>query len=94
MYVPEQAPNNLDFDYLAKEFEYISGSDISNCVLNAAFKAARLKKTLLEQELVEEAIKNIIDSKKANDKNKVIVTKKVVSEEYAKSQMKLQEGEK
>ena len=45
MYIPAEFAEqfeNLDIDELAGKFEGLSGSDISNAVLNAAFKAARL----------------------------------------------------
>jgi len=66
MYTPLEVPNNLDFDELAKKFEGISGSDISNAMLNAAFKAARLKVDELDKNLVFEAVENILASKRAN----------------------------
>jgi len=66
MYTPLEMPNNLDFDELAKKFDGISGSDISNAILNAAFKAARLKVDELDKNLVFEAVENILASKKAN----------------------------
>ena len=66
MYTPLEMPNNLDFDELAKKFDGISGSDISNAILNAAFKAARLKVDELDKNLVFEAVENILESKKAN----------------------------
>ena len=69
MYTPPEVPNNIDFDELAKKFDGISGSDISNAVLNAAFKAARLKLDQLDKVLVFEAVENILASKRANDKN-------------------------
>lgn len=69
MYTPLEVPNNLDFDELAKKFDGISGSDISNAILNAAFKAARLKLDELDKNLVFEAVENILESKRANDKN-------------------------
>ena len=56
MYTPLEVPNNLDFDELAKKFNGISGSDISNAILNAAFKAARLKVDELDKNLVFEAV--------------------------------------
>lgn len=67
MYTPLEVPNNLDFDELAKKFDGISGSDISNAMLNAAFKAARLKADELDKNLVFEAVENILASKKANE---------------------------
>ena len=66
MYTPPEVPNNLDFDELAKKFDGISGSDISNAMLNAAFKAARLKADELDKNLVFEAVENILVSKRAN----------------------------
>ena len=66
MYTPLEVPNNLDFDELAKKFDGISGSDISNAMLNAAFKAARLKVDELDKNLVFEAVENILASKRAN----------------------------
>ncbi|MCR5833264.1 MAG: ATP-binding protein [Selenomonadaceae bacterium] len=66
MYTPNEVPNNLDFDELAKKFDGISGSDISNAMLNAAFKAARLNLNELDKSLVFEAAENIIASKAAN----------------------------
>ena len=69
MYTPPEVPNNLDFDELAKKFDGISGSDISNAMLNAAFKAARLKTDRLDKNLVFEAVENILSSKQANSEN-------------------------
>lgn len=66
MYTPSEVPNNLDFDLLAMKFDSISGSDIANAMLNAAFKAARLKLNEITMQLVEEAIEHIIESKIAN----------------------------
>ena len=68
MYTPPEVPNNLDFDELAKKFDGISGSDISNAMLNAAFKAARLKADGLDKSLVFEAVENILASKRANQR--------------------------
>ncbi len=89
MYIPAELPNNLDAAELAKKFEGISGSDISNAMLNAAFKAARLRQNELDKNLVFEAVKNILDSKAANEDKqmKVSVEKRKVSEEYVKQQV-------
>ena len=89
MYIPAELPNNLDAAELAKKFEGISGSDISNALLNAAFKAARLRQNELDKNLVFEAVKNILDSKAANEDKqmKVSVEKRKVSEEYVKQQV-------
>lgn len=66
MYTPPELHHNLDFDELAKKFDGISGSDISNAMLNAAFKAARIKADELDKNLVFEAVENILASKRAN----------------------------
>ena len=66
LYTPLEVPNNINFDELAKKYDGISGSDISNAILNAAFKAARLKLDELDKNLVFEAVENILASKRAN----------------------------
>ena len=66
-YIPSELPNNLDVDELAQMFEGISGSDIANAMLNAAFKAARLGSNSLDRRLVFAAVENIIESKQANN---------------------------
>ena len=72
MYIPKKMPTNLDIEEIAKKYDGISGSDISNAVLNAAFKAARKKEKIVE---------NILESKRANQKDDVKVTKKIISKE-------------
>ncbi|MBQ6975708.1 MAG: ATP-binding protein [Selenomonadaceae bacterium] len=66
MYIPKDLPNNIDVAEIAKKFDGISGSDIANAMLNAAFKAARLRADFLDKKLVFEAVENILESKKAN----------------------------
>lgn len=66
-YIPSELPNNINADELARKFDGISGSDIANAMLNAAFKAARSGANSLDQRLVTDAVKNIIESKHANN---------------------------
>lgn len=66
MYIPQELPNNIDVEEIAKKFDGISGSDIANAMLNSAFKAARLKMDSLDKKIVFEAVENILESKKAN----------------------------
>ena len=66
MYIPAALPNNIDVEEIAERYDGISGSDISNAMLNAAFKAARLKSDFLDKKLVFEAVENILESKRAN----------------------------
>ena len=82
MYIPEKLPNNIDIDKLATNYEGISGSDISNAMLNAAFKAARQNADHLDEKLVCEAIESIIDSKAANAKTQssLKVSRREISE--------------
>ena len=87
MYVPQKMPTDVDFDEIAEKFDGISGSDISNAVLNAAFKAARRKFKSVSKELFFEAINDILASRAANSKNEVTVTKRFVSEEYVQAQL-------
>ncbi len=87
-YIPDKMPTNANFEYLAEKFSGISGSDIANSVLNAAFKAARKKALKVESEYIEEAVEQIIASKKANEGEKIKTTTKEVSKEYVDAQLK------
>lgn len=80
-------PNNIDIDSLARKYEGLSGSDISTAVLMAAFKAVRSGASCVDQSYVEDATAGILASKEDNEARKGVTTKRVVSEEYAKSQM-------
>ena len=81
MYIPQELPNNINIDKLAEKYDGISGSDISNAMLNAAFKAARQNADKLDEELVCEAVENILASKAANAKNtRQNVTRREISE--------------
>jgi ATP-dependent Zn protease len=59
-------PNNIDVDEIAAKYDGISGSDIANAVLMAAFKAARQNAELVDKSLVFEAIESTLASKNAN----------------------------
>ena len=87
MYIPKKMPNNVNLDELSEKFDGISGSDISNAMLNAAFKAARLRQNELDKNLVFEAVENILKSKAANENRKITVERHEVSEEYVKQQV-------
>ena len=87
MYIPKKLPNNVDVNEIAAKFENISGSDISNAVLNAAFKAARRKMNFVDKSLFFEAVEDILKSRQANEVGNVTVTKKKVSAEYVQSQL-------
>ena len=84
-YILPTMPNNIDINELAEKYDGISGSDISNAVLMAAFKAARQNAELVDKSLVFEAVEETLRSKNAN--KGVTVEKRVVSEEYVKEQV-------
>ena len=87
-YIPNEMPNDIQIEEIASAYEGISGSDISNAILIAAFKAVRRHDALVRQTYVEEAVQNIIAGKKANEKRQPIVTRRTVSEAYVKDQLR------
>ena len=70
MYIPDTMPVNVDIDKLASDYEELSGSDISNAVLKAALRAAMNNSEAVEQTDFEDAVTNILKSKKANQSQK------------------------
>ena len=84
MYLPKKLPNNVNLKEIAEKFDGISGSDISNAVLNAAFKAARRKMTFVDKALLFESVEDIMKSRQANEMSSV--SKRKVPEEYVKAQ--------
>ena len=87
MYIPAKLPTDLDVEEIAKKFDGISGSDISNAVLNAAFRAARKKETSVPKEYFFQAVENILESTQANRQGEVQVTKRIISKEYYDEQV-------
>ena len=91
-YIPDQMPLYQPKDELCSEIagkcEGLSGGDISNAVLNAAFMAARHGENCVAEGYFDQAVANILASKKANQKkSNVTVTERTVSEEYVKKQI-------
>ena len=84
-YILPTMPNNIDVEEIAEKYDGISGSDISNAVLMAAFKAARSDPKFVQKEFVFEAIETTLKSKEANTGIKI--EKRVVSEDYVKKQL-------
>lgn len=89
-YIVPTMPNNIDVDELAEKYDGLSGSDISNAVLMAAFKAARQNADLVDKSLVFEAVEETLASKNAN--KGITVEKRVVSEEYVREQVAAGKG--
>lgn len=85
MYIPAEMPNNIDVKALSEKYTDLSGSDISNAILTAAFKAARKHDDMVKMEYVVEAIEDILDSKNANQG--IRITTRPVSEEYVQKQL-------
>ncbi len=78
MYIPKEMPTDVSISEIAEKYDGISGSDISNAVLKAALKAAKNNDSLVKQLDFEEAVAEIIKSKKANkniDDSDVKITK-------------------
>ena len=86
-YIPNTLPHQVDIKELAEISEALSGSDISSCVLKAAMSAARQGHQDLKIEHFKQAIDEIIQSKAANSRSETKVEKRIVSEDYVKSQI-------
>ena len=93
-YLTNTVPNHIVFDDVAKKYEGIVGSDISNAVMMASIKAAREGLKELRQEYLEDALERIIQSKNDNHSSfvNVRVYEREVSEEYALNQIKKTRG--
>lgn len=87
MYIPQKMPNSADIQILAAKYSGVSGSDISNAVLNASLRAARLNENVVQHMYFEEAIERIIKSKADNSDLGELVSKRTVSGEYVKEQL-------
>ena len=85
--MPQEAPTNIDIDYISSKYNDLSGSDISNITLKSAFKVARQEKSVINTVDLEDEIKLVIQSKSDNKGHDVTVTKRKVSEDYVRSQL-------
>lgn len=86
MYIPQPMPTDVDIRKLAVKYGRVSGSDISNAVLNASLRAARLNEGTVRHAYFEEAIERIINSKADNEGLGTPTSRRTVSEDYVKSQ--------
>lgn len=86
-YLFDTVPNNVQISEVAKKFEGISGCDIANATLAAALKTARAHREIMEQFDFEQAIENILFSKRENKGEAVKVETREVTEEYARKQL-------
>lgn len=87
LYIPGTMPHSIDIHAIARSYDGLSGSDIANAVLLAAFSAAeRGGNTVLHSDL-ESAVMSISASKRANS-GKVEVVTREVSAEFAAQAMR------
>ncbi len=86
-YLTDTVPNNILISDVAKRFEGISGCDIANATVIAALKTARMHGNIMQQSDFEDALENIIKSKKENQGKSVKVETKEVTEEFAMKQL-------
>lgn len=87
MYTSEKMPNTLNFEKLAKDHCDVSGSDISNAILLAAFSAAERCSPVVEMRDIESSLSQIKKSKFENA-GKVTIETHPVTEDYVKSKLK------
>ena len=90
-YILPTMPNNIDIEEISGKYDGISGSDISNAVLMAAFKAARQNSELVDKKFVFEMVEEIIASKNANQG--VTVEKRKISKEEFEEKFRKKDGD-
>ena len=87
-YIPARILNNgFDISKLAGDSDGLSGSDISNAMLMAAFKSARQHENTVQMNYILEMIQSVKESKKANARRQPVTTTREVSEEYVKQEL-------
>ncbi|WP_274362817.1 ATP-binding protein [Paenibacillus thermotolerans] len=82
--IPGKMPTDVNIAVLAEEFEGVSGSDISNAILMAAFAAARANETTVKHHYFHSALSDIKKSQAANQ-GTVRTDRVPVSEDAVKS---------
>ena len=91
-YIPKKMPTDIDYHTLVDASDGLSGSDISICILKAAFSAARKNEDAVCGKYFMNAISDVKASKLAN-KAKIGTTllsqEKFVTETYVKEQLEL-----
>ncbi len=89
-YTPNQLPHSFNLDELVNASSGLSGSDISNAILLAAFAAKTDRRQAVSHEDLISKINSIRKSKDENamkKQSKTEVTQRIVSEDYVKSQI-------
>lgn len=90
-YLPAKLPAQVDIEEISQKYSGITGNDISNAVIMAALKSARLKCNTIPQKFFEDAIEMIKEStfQNAGEFKTVRIEERDVSEEYVKEQLKV-----
>lgn len=92
MYIPSEMPTNIDYTAISKEYEGITGSDISNAVLKAALCAAKNGDLLIKHEFFVKAIEEIVYAKKANSNSSdLTVSRKKIDESDVPEDIRIRE---
>lgn len=84
-YIPTSMPNKLNTPLLSNQYDNLSGSDISNAILLAAFSAAERNHHCVEMSDIDYSLQSILDSKRANTKNTSVQTREVTQAEVEKN---------
>lgn len=90
-YIPPQMPVEIDFKVIADRYEGISGADIANAVVSAAFAAATEKRDIIPQEYFERAISDIIVAKQCNQSMIASMKTRTVDANYVYQQIGIKE---
>jgi SpoVK/Ycf46/Vps4 family AAA+-type ATPase len=77
LYIPATMPHAIDIDGIARSYDGLSGSDIANAVLLAAFSAAERGSNKVLHSDLESAVLSICTSKRANSGKVEVVTREV-----------------
>ncbi|MGE7861685.1 ATP-dependent zinc metalloprotease FtsH 3 [Bacillus mobilis] len=85
--IPRELPQSLDLTEMATEYPGVTGSDISNAILNAAFAAARKNESHVSDKYFKDSILNILKSKRHNHQQNIKTTDRIVDEKYVKTQL-------
>lgn len=91
-YIPKTMPNDADTSVLAEKYEGLSGSDIANAVMIAAFRAVRNNENYVKDKYFEEATIDILKSKNDNKNyNDSVISERYVTKEYVDKQLSSKE---
>ncbi|MCQ2362305.1 MAG: ATP-binding protein [Acidaminococcaceae bacterium] len=82
-YIPEKLPHDIDIPKIVELSDGLSGGDISNAILSAAFSAVRQNESVLHHTYLEDAVIGIKESKEANQKRhkKTVKVEEISKEE-------------